>query len=82
MIISTPMVVADFEDTLLQSAGTPRFFKALHPSNSPAPATHAKLGGNVPSAVKTWMMNNVHTIGYDPHNRRDAGGPRTGVGGH
>lgn len=46
------------------------------------PATEPALGGNVPAAVKTWLMNNVHTIGYDPHNRRDAGGPATGVGGH
>lgn len=47
------------------------------------PATEGALGGNVPGDVKTWLMDNVHTIGYDSHNRRDAGGPRTGVsGGH
>lgn len=45
------------------------------------PATEPQLGGNVPGDVKTWLMNNVHTIGYDSHNRRDAGGPATGVGG-
>ena len=45
------------------------------------PATEPALGGHVPAAVKTWLMNNVHTIGYDPHNRRDAAGPAPlGVG--
>ena len=45
------------------------------------PATEASLGGNVPGHVKSWFDNNVHTVGNDPHNRRDAGGPVTGIHG-